>query len=196
MNFANRFGIWYYKSKNIFRQKYAQGGKLSSNILGILIGGIIPAVVFGIGGVFVKASNQQGISLAYYILFTGIGVLIISLIAFFILNERAINFKSGAYAFTMGATWVVGALLVAFALKKYNTPMSIISALNCTACLFTILLSLIIFSEWKETHVVRLIIGSLMIVIGAMLVSTSISTNPAEQKTEVIGDALEKITQH
>ena len=78
----------------------------------------------------------------------------------------------------------------------YNTPMSIISSLNCTACLFTILLSLIIFSEWKETHVVRLIIGSLMIVIGAMLVSTSISTNPAEQKTEVIGDALEKITQH
>lgn len=168
---------------------------MNSNIMGILIGGFIPAAIFGIGGVFVKASNQQGISLGYYILLTGIGVLIFSLIGFFIFTERIVNFKSGAYAFTMGATWVIGALLVAFAVKKYNTPMSIISALNCTACLFTILLSLAIFSEWKETHVVRLIIGSLMIVIGAMLVSTSISTDTAEQKTEIIEDTLEKIPQ-
>lgn len=165
---------------------------MNSNFIGILVGGIIPAISFGIGGVFVKASNQQGISLSYYILFTSIGVLIFSLIAFFIFNERIVNIKSGAYAFTVGATWVVGVLLVAFALKKYNTPISIISALNCTACLVTILLSLYIFSEWKETHVVRLLIGSIMIVIGAMLVSTSMNGN-SEKKSEVIESTVEKL---
>jgi len=149
------------------------------------MGGIIPAAIFGIGGIFIKASNQQGISLGYYILFTGIGVFVFSLIGFFILSEKIVNFKSGVYAFTVGATWVIGALLVAFALIRYQTPISILSALNCTACLFTILLSLIIFSEWKETHVVRLIIGSVLIVAGAMLVSTSMIPDPDKQTNVV-----------
>jgi len=158
---------------------------LNSNIIGIIMGGIIPAAIFGIGGIFIKASNQQGISLGYYILFTGIGVFVFSLIGFFILSEKIVNFKSGVYAFTVGATWVIGALLVAFALIRYQTPISILSALNCTACLFTILLSLIIFSEWKETHVVRLIIGSVLIVAGAMLVSTSMIPDPDKQTNVV-----------
>lgn len=169
---------------------------MNTNVIGILAGGIIPAVIFGIGGVFVKASNQHGISLSYYILFTGIGVLVFSLIAFFMFNEKAVNFKSSAYAFSVGVTWIIGALLVAFAVKTYRTPMSIISALNCTACLVTILLSLVIFSEWKETHVIRLMIGSLMIVIGAMLVSTSMNGKIAEQQTEVVEDTLEDLPQH
>ncbi|HES58789.1 MAG: hypothetical protein JW956_09750 [Calditrichaceae bacterium] len=158
---------------------------MNSNIIGIIMGGIIPAAIFGIGGIFIKASNQQGISLGYYILFTGIGVFVFSLIGFFILSEKIVNFKSGVYAFTVGATWVIGALLVAFALIRYQTPISILSALNCTACLFTILLSLIIFSEWKETHVVRLIIGSVLIVAGAMLVSTSMIPDPDKQTNVV-----------
>ena len=103
------------------------------------------------------------------------------------------NFKSGAYAFIVGATWVVGILLVAFALKKYNTPMSIISALNCTACLVTILLALVIFSEWKETKVIRLLIGSVMIVVGAMLVSTSSNGNTNEQQIEVVKESMTKL---
>ncbi len=165
---------------------------MNSNFLGILIGGIFPAVIFGITGVFIKASNQQGISLGYYILFTSIGVLVFSLISFFVFSERTVNFKSGAYAFTAGAIWVIVSLLVAFALIRYSTPISIISALNCPACLFTILLSLIIFSEWKETHVIRLIIGSILIVVGAMLVSTSINSNSEKQQSEVIKNTVEK----
>ena len=166
---------------------------MNSNYIGILVGGIVPAIIFGIGGVFVKASNQQGISLNYYILFTCLGVLVISLISFFIFNEKMVNFKSGTYAFIVGATWVVGVLLVAFALKKYNTPMSIISALNCTACLVTILLALVIFSEWKETKVIRLLIGSVMIVVGAMLVSTSSNGNTNEQQIEVVKENVNKL---
>ena len=146
---------------------------MNSNYIGILVGGIVPAIIFGIGGVFVKASNQQGISLNYYILFTCLGVLVISLISFFIFNEKMVNFNSGTYAFIVGAT--------------------IISALNCTACLVTILLALVIFSEWKETKVIRLLVGSIMIVVGAMLVSTSSNGNTNEQQIEVVKENVNKL---
>ena len=146
---------------------------MSSNYMGIILGGILPAVIFGIGGIFIKASNQQGISPNYFLLFSGIGAVVISILSFMVFKEKSISFQSGLYAFIVGVTWVGGILFVSLVLTRYNTPLSILSPLNCTACLVTVILALLIFSEWKETHVVRLIIGTVLIIIGAMFVSTS-----------------------
>ncbi|MBN1695649.1 hypothetical protein JW879_09700 [candidate division WOR-3 bacterium] len=154
---------------------------MNSNYTGMIVGGIVPAIIFGLGGIFVKASNQEGISLNYLILFSGIGALIVSILAFVLFEDKSINVKSGIYAFLVGATWVCGVLLVAMALTKYNTPISIISPLNCTACFVTVLLALIVFSEWKNLHIVRLVIGTFLIVFGAMLVSTSFKVNKMQK---------------
>ncbi len=146
---------------------------MNSNYIGMILGGIIPAIIFGLGGIFVKASNQQGISFNYFTLLSGIGVIVISILSFIVFEEKSINIKSGLNAFLVGSTWACGVLLVAMALTKYNTPMSIIAPLNGTACLFTVLLALFIFSEWKEINAIRLFIGTVLIIAGAMLVSTS-----------------------
>jgi drug/metabolite transporter (DMT)-like permease len=100
-----------------------------------------------------------------------------------------INIQSGVYAFFVGVTWAGGILFVIMALAKYNTPISIISPLNCTACLVTVLLALLIFSEWKEMHVLRLLIGTILIIMGAMLVSTS-SDDSKIQKLNVSNNQL------
>jgi drug/metabolite transporter (DMT)-like permease len=148
-------------------------GRMNSNYIGMILGGIIPAIIFGLGGIFVKASNQQGISFNYFTLLSGIGVIVISILSFIVFEEKSINIKSGLNAFLVGSTWACGVLLVAMALTKYDTPMSIISPLNGTACLFTVLLALFIFSEWKEINAIRLFIGTVLIIAGVMLVSTS-----------------------
>jgi uncharacterized membrane protein len=152
-------------------------GRMNSNYIGMIVGGVVPAVIFGLGGIFVKASNQEGMSINYFILFSGIGALSVSVLAFMLFGEKSINVKSCIYAFLVGATWALGVLLITMALIKYNTPMSIISPLNCTACFVTVLLALIIFSEWKNLLVIRLVIGTILIVAGAMLVSTSSEEN-------------------
>lgn len=154
---------------------------MNSNYIGIILGGIVPAILFGVGGYFVKASNQEGISINYFILFSGIGILIVSILAFIIFEGKSVNLRSGAYAFLVGVTWALGMFLVTMALTKYNPPMSIISPLNSTACFVTVLLALIVFSEWKNLHVVRLVIGTILIVAGAMLVSTSSETNKIQK---------------
>jgi transporter family protein len=153
----------------------------------MILGGIIPAIVFGLGGIFVKASNQQGISFNYFTLLSGVGVIVISAFSFMVFESRVVSFKSGLNAFLVGATWALGVLLVAMALIKYDTPMSIISPLNCTACLFTVSLALFIFSEWGEVHIVRLLIGTIMIIAGAMLVSTSSGKSKEQNLNSVSG---------
>jgi drug/metabolite transporter (DMT)-like permease len=162
---------------------------MNSNYMGIVLGGIVPAIIFGIGGIFVKASNQQGISVNYFTLISGIGAVVISIVSFIVMEEKLINIQSGVYAFFVGVTWAGGILFVIMALAKYNTPISIISPLNCTACLVTVLLALLIFSEWKEMHVLRLLIGTILIIMGAMLVSTS-SDDSKIQKLNVSNNQL------
>ena len=160
---------------------------MNSNYIGMILGGIIPAIIFGLGGIFVKASNQHGISFNYFTLLSGIGVIVISLLSFIVFKEKSINVKSGLDAFLVGSTWALGVLLVAMALIKYNTPMSIISPLNCTACFVTVLLALIIFSEWKNLHVIRLVVGTVLIIAGAILVSSS-SVETKEQMSGLVSE--------
>jgi drug/metabolite transporter (DMT)-like permease len=156
---------------------------MNAHYMGIIIGGLLPTIIFGIGGVFVKASNQQGISLNYFVLLTGIGAIVISIISFFVYNEKSVIFKSGINAFLVGASWLLGVLLVTLALTKYKIPLSIISPLNCTTSLFTVVPAIIIFSEWKETLVIRLIIGTILIIMGAMLVTTTSENNKTQEPT-------------
>ena len=160
---------------------------MNSNYIGMILGGIIPAIIFGLGGIFVKASNQQGISFNYFTLLSGIGVIVISVLSFIVFESKVVSFKSGLNAFLVGSTWACGVLLVAVAIAKYDTPMSIISPLNCTACLFTVSLAMFVFLEWKEVNIIRLFIGTVLIIAGAMLVSTS-SGNSKEQKPNSISE--------
>lgn len=162
---------------------------MNSNYTGMIIGGVIPAIIFGLGGIFVKASNQQGISFNYFTLLSGIGVIVISVFSFIVFDSKLLNFRSGLNAFLVGATWALGVLLVAMALIKYDTPMSIISPLNCTACLFTVLLAMFIFSEWKEIHIIRLFIGTVLIIAGAILVSTSSVEIKEQESSSVSGQS-------
>jgi transporter family protein len=149
---------------------------MNSNYTGILLGGLLPAVLYGICGICTKASNRQGISLNYFILFAGAGAIFVAFLSFALFKEKSMSTRSATQAFLVGATWAGGLAIVAMALTKYNTPISMIAPLNATACLITILLALWMFAEWKDVHVARLLIGAILIVIGGMLVSASSNT--------------------
>jgi hypothetical protein len=129
---------------------------MNAHYMGIIIGGILPAILFGIGGVFVKTSNQQGISLNYFATLSGLGIIVVSMFSFLVFKEKSVNIKSVINAFLVGATWLAGILLVALALTKYKIPLSIILPLNCTICLFIAVLAIFILSEWKEIRVMHL----------------------------------------
>jgi len=72
----------------------------------------------------------------------------------------------------MGLCWGVGVLLVSMAISRYDTKLSILAPLYNMNTLVTVIGALIIFSEWKDVNVVKLIIGALLIVAGGVLVST------------------------
>ena len=137
----------------------------------------MPAFIFAIGSIFLKASARQGISLNHFFLFAGAGAIFVAFLLFLLIKEKSLSARSASLAFCVGLSWASATALMTLAMTKYAVPISIIGPLNATASLITVLLAMWIFSEWKEILVPRLLTGATLIVIGAMLVSTSSEAN-------------------
>ncbi len=144
-----------------------------SHMMGILIGGLLPALIFGIGGFFQKASIQAGIGIGPYLLCAGLGAVIAGALFCAFMPNRTISISSGSYAVLIGVCWTVAMGLVAMALFKYGTPLSRLAPLYNMNTMVVVLLSLWLYSEWKNVHVTPLLIGALLIVVGGTLVARS-----------------------
>jgi len=140
--------------------------------LGIILGGIIPAVLFGIAGICQKLSNQHGISTGAYVLSVGIGVVIVGASLCFYNTQQQFNLKSILPALFMGLSWGIGVVLVALAINHYKTALSKLAPLYNMNTLVTVVGALIVFSEWKDVNALRLLMGAILIIGGGVLVST------------------------
>jgi len=143
----------------------------SSSWAGILVGGLLPAVAFGVGGVFQKASTQAGISFGPYLVSLGLGATLAGG-AFWLLDRHPhYTHTSVMYAFLIGACWTLAMGLVALGLTRYGVPLSKLAPLYNMNTLIVVLLSLWIYSEWKNVNVASLLIGAVLIVVGGILVA-------------------------
>lgn len=139
--------------------------------LGIIIGGLIPGLIFGFSNVFVKLATQKGIALPMYITITGFAVMCVGVVLLFVLPERQINPTSGTIAFIGGAFWATGMTCIVIALQKYGSSISVLTPLFNMNTLVAVILGLWVFSEWKTVSMTQLLIGAVMITAGATIVA-------------------------
>jgi transporter family protein len=144
---------------------------MSPQTYGIIIGGILPALIFGMTNAMVKASTEKGISIPLYIICTGGATLLVGLIMLFVMRDMKITMASGGYAFGAGALWALAISGVMIALQNYNASISVLAPLYNTNTLITVALGLWLFSEWQVVKVPQLLLGSLLIVIGGVVVA-------------------------
>ena len=141
--------------------------------IGIIVGGVLPAIVFGLSGVFSKAANHAGIGLGLYVIIVGAAVVLCGVAIFALIPDRTLSAKSALYAFGMGLSWALGVAGVAVALSRFGSPLSVLVPLYNANTLVAVLLGLWIFAEWKQVKTVQLLIGSMLILVGAVTVSRS-----------------------
>lgn len=146
------------------------GVAMSTQATGILLG-ILAAALYGLSGIFAKASTQAGIGLGWYLFICGIAIAGVGIGSSLFLSNGTLSMKSGLHAAGLGLTWGVGTAVVAIALTKYQIPLGKIVPLYNMNTLVAVLLALWIFAEWKQVHVPTLLIGSLLVIIGGTLVA-------------------------
>jgi transporter family protein len=141
--------------------------------LGIFVGGLIPALFFGLGGFMQKLSARGGISLIPYTLFLGAGVLIGGLLFYPLQPQTSFSIKSAVIAVLIGISWALGMGLVKYGISAFGVPLSKLVPLYNMNTLIAVALGLIILAEWKQVNSLQLVAGAILIVIGGTMVANS-----------------------
>lgn len=144
---------------------------MSSQSLGLLIGGVLPAVLFAVSGVFTKQATSLGMGTGLYVTTLGVSITIAGLLVFILQPDTTYSFQSVFHAFFAGFTWAIGAALLAYALTVLHAPMSKLIPIYNLNTLIGVALILVIFAEWKQVHVPKLLIGSVLMTLGAIVVT-------------------------
>ena len=137
----------------------------------VIIGGLVPALVLGVSGILMKTSMNAGLGIGAFLVLAGGTMAVFGLVYCLSSGKRAIDLAAGFSGFATGVLWSVGTGMVLLALGRFGVSVSHIAPLYNMNTLVVVLLGLLIFSEWKHVRPVPLLIGAILIIIGAALVS-------------------------
>jgi uncharacterized membrane protein len=142
-----------------------------SNLVPLIVGGVIPALMYGAAGIFQKMSAREGGSATSYLIYFGAATALSGLIWRVILKESWGTPRSAGLAFVAGLVFSMGAGLISMAMINYQAAVSQLSPLYNMNVLVTVGLGLLILSEHQSLDVTRLLAGAALIAVGAVLVS-------------------------
>lgn len=137
----------------------------------LIVGGLIPAFLYGLAGIFQKWSARGGGSVSVYLIGFGLATVIVGVAYRAVLPDGPSPSASMGFALLGGLAFGVGAGLISFAIIRFDAAISQLSPLYSLNTLVTIVLGLLIFSEFRNLQVPRLLAGALMILAGGWIVS-------------------------
>lgn len=146
---------------------------MNNNTSGIIIGGILPAILYGIFAITMKAGAGYKISTSSYLIIIGLVISLTGLLVRPLLNETETSLSTTAVAFSIGSglLWASGTALVNYSILKFDTPLAILTPLYNMNTLVAVLGGLFIFAEWKTVNSIPVGIGTLLVLCGGILLS-------------------------
>lgn len=146
---------------------------MSFEIKALLIGGLLPAILYGVTGVLQKLSAKAEGGPAMYLICLGAGTVLVGIVLQFFLPEQTLSFRSISFALAAGLSFALGAGLISLALLHYQAAIAQISPLYNMNVLVTVVIGLALFAEYQNVDVLRLVGGTVLIITGGLLVASS-----------------------
>lgn len=140
----------------------------------IVVGGLFPALAFGISAIFQKGAIQAGTGPGSYMVLEGLLFVLAGLALRPVLGESGFG-SPGSIALCLagGLLFALASGAISFALRQWAAPISLIAPITVISTLVTVVLSFIVFREYQGVNAIKLMAGALLVVAGAALVATS-----------------------
>lgn len=139
----------------------------------IVIGGVLPALFWGITAIFQKQSATAATGSAVYLIAFGAACALAGLIAALIWRSAPWTPEGLGFAAISGACFAVGTGLISFALFTYGVPVSKLAPIWSCNVLVTLAIGAVFLGEASELDTIKLVAGTLLIISGAVLVSNA-----------------------
>ncbi|MGF1498837.1 MAG: hypothetical protein ACFB8W_18725 [Elainellaceae cyanobacterium] len=146
---------------------------MSPQAMGLIVGGLLPALLYGVAGVFAKISTNAGMPVGSHLICIGLAVSGAGITLNNLLPGRFPSSTAMLSSGTMGLLWGLGTGLVALGLLRYQAPLAKLVPLYNMNTLVTVLIALLVFVEWRDVNLPRLMVGAALVVVGGVLVSSA-----------------------
>ena len=144
---------------------------VTSNLLGLIVGGILPAILYGVSSIFAKSSANAGAPVGWHLFWAGLAISATGA-AFQVFLPGAMPSRVAiASSSLQGVLWGLGTGCVVIGILKFQAPLAKLAPLYNMNTLVTVGLALLIFAEWQQARPVQLLFGAVLIVIGGIFVS-------------------------
>jgi uncharacterized membrane protein len=139
----------------------------------LIIGGLLPAVFWGITAVFQKLSAAASLGPGRYLMLFGAIIAASGALYAYISNEAALNSKGAMYAVAAGLAFSLGTGLLSFALWRFDLPISRVSPILSANVLIPVAVGVVLLGEGSAMNPWLLLLGTALIVAGVILVTRS-----------------------
>lgn len=144
---------------------------MSASWMGLVVGGLVPALGYALFALFTKSATTAGIGPGANMVLVGLSTALVGVAFHLALPATPLTLRGGAWAVASGLVWGAGTGFVSLALMRYGIPVSKLNPLYNTNTLLAVALGLVVFSEWKQVDVLKLSLGALLILGGSLLVA-------------------------
>lgn len=137
---------------------------------------LLAAVFVGMGAPFLKISQRIGVNAGEILVINGFASVTIGLLSFKLFNYQTneLNFLGILVPFITLLVMNIGFLFTNHSLSLSGGFASVVYAITPASTLLTILIGLVFLKEVQQVIVLRLLLGSLLILAGSFFVSTSL----------------------
>lgn len=144
---------------------------MSAKVIAILLGGVLPALLLGLTGVFQKLSTNARIGTGPFLIGAGITTAIVGGIFLLLERDSTISQKSALYTVLFGLVWATAIGCISIALRRYGGQISQLVPLYNMNTLVAVLIGLVVLAEWRTVDPRKLAVAAILIVIGGVLAS-------------------------
>lgn len=138
--------------------------------MGLVVGGLVPAVGYALFALWAKLATQDGIGAGPFLVAVGLATTLVGAV-FSAVLPAGWNLRSAGWSAAAGAVWAIGSGLVSFALLRWGVPIAKLNPLYNTNTLLAVAFGLVLFGEWRQVEPVKLLLGAGLILVGSVLVS-------------------------
>ena len=143
------------------------------NATGIMVGGIIPALFLGLGTVLMRSSIAAGASIPTYLAVIGTTIALVGWLSLAVTGQAGGLRISGAvgWAIAMALTWSAAIAYISYGFGTLKLPVAVVAPLTNANALVAVTVGALAFGEWRSLHLPMTVGGTLLICVGATLVS-------------------------
>jgi uncharacterized membrane protein len=146
---------------------------MSNATLALVIGGLLPAVCFGLSGAVQKVAAKAGVGTGPYLIVVGLVVVAVGTAVTAVERDVTLTRGGGGYAALFGLLWGIGVGAIAVALGRYDGQISQLVPLYNTNTLVAVVVGLVALGEWQTVQPGRLLLATALIIGGGVLAATA-----------------------